>query len=125
MFSELSQQKYLALRTFRKSGEEVITPVWIASEGDELFVFTTGESGKVKRIRRNGTIALAPCTMRGKVTGVWLAATATVDDTDATLDHVTDLIASKYGLEYKLFTMFKSKESVKQGRVIVRMRLVK
>lgn len=37
------------LTTFRKSGELVSTPVWIAREGGELLVITPTESGKVKR----------------------------------------------------------------------------
>ena len=34
----LSKTTYIALETFRKNGEGVITPVWVAGENDKLYV---------------------------------------------------------------------------------------
>jgi PPOX class probable F420-dependent enzyme len=62
-------QKYISLGTFRKNGEKVATPVWFGEEGDKLYVMTISKSGKVKRIRNNPQVTVAPCTIRGKVTG--------------------------------------------------------
>lgn len=78
-FTAFRDQKYLSLETFKKSGEGVKTPVWfaadpnsdIASDGARLFVYTVGVSGKVKRIRNNKRVKIAPCTVRGRVTGEW------------------------------------------------------
>lgn len=67
--TELSGQKYVSLTTFRKSGVGVVTPVWFAERGDKLYVKTRIESGKSKRIRNNPSVRLAPCTIRGTVTG--------------------------------------------------------
>jgi hypothetical protein len=72
-------QKYLSLETFKKSGEGVKTPVWFAadpnaditSDGARLFVYTIGVSGKVKRIRNNKRVKIAPCSVRGRVIGEW------------------------------------------------------
>ena len=70
-------KKYLSLETFRQSGKAVRTPVWFAAaDGGTLYVYTTAESGKAKRIRRNGTVRIAPCDARGKITGHWIDARA-------------------------------------------------
>jgi hypothetical protein len=76
-------QKYLNLETYRKSGKGVRTPVWFATApseagGMQIYVYTTADSGKAKRIRRTGVVKIAPCDGRGKVTGAWLAAHARI-----------------------------------------------
>ena len=62
-------QKYISLTTVRKSGVKVPTPVWFGEEGDRLFVMTRSSMGKVKRIRNNPLVEVAPCTIRGQETG--------------------------------------------------------
>ena len=75
---ELTGQKYISLASFRKSGEPVRTPVWFGEKDDKLYVMTRSDSGKYKRIRNNPKVSIAPCTMRGKITGPEFAATARV-----------------------------------------------
>jgi|SRR5919197_747628 PPOX class probable F420-dependent enzyme len=67
--SELQGQKYFSLATFRKSGVAVYTPVWFAESNGKLYVKTRNDSGKFKRIRNNPTVRVAPCNIRGKITG--------------------------------------------------------
>jgi hypothetical protein len=62
-------QKYISLTTVRKNGQKVATPVWFGEDGDKLYVMTISKMGKVKRIRNNPLVEVAPCTMRGKLTG--------------------------------------------------------
>jgi len=50
----------LSLATFRKSGAEVATPVWFAASDGNLYVFTAGDSGKVKRLRHTARARVAP-----------------------------------------------------------------
>ncbi len=70
-------QKYLSLETFRRDGRGVKTPVWfVLRETGALYVYTEAGSWKVKRIRNNPHVRIAPCDMRGNVTGNWHAATA-------------------------------------------------
>ncbi len=69
-------QKYISLATFRKTGVAVPTPIWFAEEGDKLYFMTNSKLGKVKRIRNNAQVKIAPCTIRGKITGPEFAATA-------------------------------------------------
>ena len=71
-------QKYISLSTFRKTGVAVPTPIWFAEEGDKLYFMTNSKLGKVKRIRNNAQVKIAPCTIRGKVTGPEFAATARI-----------------------------------------------
>src|SRR5260370_5947790 len=76
--SAIRGQKYISLTTFRKNGEKVATPVWFGEDGDKQYVMTRSDMGKTKRIRNNSQVQVAPCTIRGKVTGREHAASARV-----------------------------------------------
>src|SRR5215469_6159264 len=67
--SEIAGQKYISLATFRKTGAPVYTPVWFGEDAGKLYVKTPNDSGKFKRIRNNDAVRVAPCNMRGKITG--------------------------------------------------------
>ena len=71
-------QKYISLGTFRKNGVKIATPVWFGEDGDMLYVMTRSDMGKTKRIRNNAQVTIAPCTIRGKVTGPEVAALARI-----------------------------------------------
>ena len=71
-----AHQQYLNLETFRRSGVGVKTPVWFTQDGDILFVRTIDKSGKVKRVRQNGSVNIAPCKVDGALLGAWTPATA-------------------------------------------------
>ena len=71
-------QKYLRLTTFRKNGNAVNTPVWFGEENDKLYVMSRSDSGKAKRVRNNSQVRIAPCTIRGKVTGPEFSASARI-----------------------------------------------
>lgn len=62
-------QKYISLTTYRKNGTGVATPVWFGEEDGKLYVMTRSTMGKYKRIRNNPRVRVAPCTIRGAVTG--------------------------------------------------------
>ena len=59
--------KYLSVTSYKRDGSGVATPVWFATEGERLLVMTDEGSGKVKRIRRNPYVTIAPCSARGRV----------------------------------------------------------
>lgn len=103
-------QQYLNLKSYRKNGKAVQTPVWFAVAASAqantspantfsadtfgantvlpntadartratIYVYTTANSGKVKRIRRTAAIRIAPCDARGNIIGAWLSAHAEV-----------------------------------------------
>lgn len=66
--AELLRGKYCTLVTYRADGTSVPTPVWIARDGDRVFLRTGSDAFKVKRIRRTPEVLLAPSTRRGKPT---------------------------------------------------------
>jgi hypothetical protein len=71
-------QKYISLKTFRKSGVGVATPVWFGEDNGKLYVMTRSDMGKTKRIRNNSKVQIAPCTIRGKITGAEIPAMARI-----------------------------------------------
>jgi PPOX class probable F420-dependent enzyme len=77
-FSYLRGRKYIDLVTFRKSGVPVHTPVWFADEGSKLYIFSRRDAGKMKRIRNNARVELAPSSIRGRALGPYVPATARV-----------------------------------------------
>ena len=85
-FAAFRDHKYISLETFKKNGEGVKTPVWfaadpardIAGEGALLYMYTIGNTGKVKRIRNNGHVKIAPCTMKGVPLGEFVDAKAEI-----------------------------------------------
>ena len=103
LLTQFAHQNYLNLETFRKSGAGVKTPVWFAQEGETLYVVTMANSGKVKRVRREGLVNVAACRMDGKVTGTWTPAQAREVTDPAVSAKVNRLFDRKYGLLKKLF----------------------
>jgi uncharacterized protein len=93
-FEELAQERYISLTTFRRDGTAVSTPVWVAGEEGTLLVWTAADSWKVKRIKRDGHVRVAPCNARGKPRGEALDGMARILPESS---HVEDLEREKYG----------------------------
>jgi len=68
-FADVAGKKYLSLASFRKNGHAVRTPLWFAEQAGKLYVMTRDDSWKYKRIRNNPRVLVAPCTVRGRITG--------------------------------------------------------
>lgn len=96
-FQEIADGKYVSLTTFKKDGTPVATPLWGARDGDTLLVWTTTDSWKVKRIRRNGKVTIAPCTARGEIKGDAVDGVASLLDAAGT-EKARSAISSKYGI---------------------------
>ena len=101
----LGDERFVSLTTFRRSGEPVSTPVWIARDGDDLIVTTPKQSGKVKRLRHTPRVQLVPCSRTGAVAAdaLPLEAMAVVEDDDRSRALLTAVFAAKYRLEYRIF----------------------
>jgi PPOX class probable F420-dependent enzyme len=102
---QFEDQEFLSLETFRKNGIGVKTTVWFAQEGDTLCIWTVGDSGKIKRIRNNPRVNIAPCKRFGEVTGEWMAAQASVNDSAAAVRHVEVLLSRKVGFWFAVFRL--------------------
>jgi PPOX class probable F420-dependent enzyme len=100
----LGGEDFVSLTTFRRTGEPVPTPVWVARDGDALVVITSATSGKVKRIRRDPRVVLRPCDRRGTVA-------PDAPSAEGRAELVTDpaaqegprrALAAKYGAQWRL-----------------------
>jgi PPOX class probable F420-dependent enzyme len=111
-----------AVSTFKKSGDGVKTPVWfaadpasdLASDAARLYAYTIGNSGKVKRIRNNAHVRIAPCDMSGKLMGEWVEARAEIV-TGAEAEYGDRLLNKKYFPWKQLLNFFASFR--RRGRV--------
>jgi uncharacterized protein len=68
--------KTILLKTFKRDGTAVGTPVNIAFVGERAFFRTWDTSWKAKRIRRNPEVEFAPSNVRGTPRGPAVAARA-------------------------------------------------
>jgi PPOX class probable F420-dependent enzyme len=100
---DLAGEPYISLTTFKRDGTPVSTPVWVASDDGRLLVHSAADSWKVKRIRRDGRVRVAPCGASGNVRGEAVEGEATIL-ADTSL--VEELEARKYGLTYRVVRLF-------------------
>ena len=118
---QFKKQQYLNLETFRRSGEGVKTPVWFAQDGESLYVVTGADSGKVKRIRRNGRVNVAACKMDGRLIGSWVSAQARpVDDPQVRL-LANRLLNKKYGLIKKFLDLQRGRNAPPEAILEIRL----
>jgi PPOX class probable F420-dependent enzyme len=101
-FESLSGHRYCLLTTFRKSGEPIPTPVWFGLADGTVYLRTEAAVGKVKRIRSNPRVRIAPCTLRGKPLGPPAEGRARVLAPDES-ERAERAIAANYGLFRKLY----------------------
>ena len=115
-FAPLDRHNYLNLETFRKNGAGVRTPVWFAadpsvdirSRNAKIYIYTVGNMGKVKRVRNNPRVKIAPCNRTGVLQGDWIDANAKVVE-GAEAERGLKLLTQKYFLKrvFDLFAMFR------------------
>ena len=77
---ELQDTWAMLLRTRRRNGEWVDTPVNVAVDGERAYFGTAASSWKVRRLRNFDRVEVVPCTLRGKPTGPTLTARARLLD---------------------------------------------
>ena len=98
------RERYISLVTFRRNGSEAATPVWFAEVDGRLYVFSEGDSHKVKRLRRNPAVRAAPCRVLGTVTGDWVPGRGRIVTDDAALvARAERAFVAKYGWQIRLF----------------------
>ncbi len=98
--------KYINVETFRRSGEGVRTPVWFVESGGVYYILTRGDSGKVKRLRHNGDMKVAPCKMDGQIIGNWFDAEGSFVESEESLKAIKQLFDEKYGPISRLTNLF-------------------
>ena len=101
LFTYLYPYEFALLTTLRKNGMAMPTTMWFAHDQGKLYMVTSATVGKIKRIRNNGRVLLAPCDVDGKVLGEQIEAYAH-ELPPAQHEYANTLLASKYGEQYEM-----------------------
>jgi uncharacterized protein len=94
-FAAIADNTYVLLTTYKRDGTPVGTPLHVVARGDHVYVRTFDPSGKLKRIRNNPDVEVAPSTVRGKVLGASRPARARILD-GAESGAAAEALADKY-----------------------------
>ena len=122
LLAQFAKAKYISLESFRKTGTGVRTPVWFAADpaAPQIFyLYSEANAGKVKRIRNNPHVRVAPCDMRGNVRGAWIDGQARLID-GAEADKGQDLLRQKYGWMKRVGDFFSRLMGHKQALLQIR-----
>ena len=76
--------------------------MWFASDDERLFALTDLHSAKVRRMRHNPRVLVAPCRVNGKLRGEPLPARAEVLTESTDLERVRELLIGRYKISYRL-----------------------
>jgi PPOX class probable F420-dependent enzyme len=107
-WAEMGNAKYAVLTSYKKDRTPVGAPVWLAPDGDRLVVWTSADSWKVKRIRRDPEVTLQISDARGRKTrGDVLTGVAEIQDAAGT-EQTRVAIGRKYGLIGVVMVRFSS-----------------
>jgi uncharacterized protein len=102
-FDHMKGHKYGLVVTFKRDGSPVPTPIWFGLDDQGRLYFRTGANvAKVRRIRNDSRVLVAPCTVRGKPRGPSIEGTARVVG-EAEKEHAEAAIKSNYGLGRRFY----------------------
>ena len=116
-------EKYVSLLTFRKDGREVATPIWFAEEGGRIWAYSELSAGKVKRLRNNDKIRLAPCTAAGAVTGAWREGSGRIVEGGEDFSRGIQALGRKYGWQFRIASFFSRLTGRISNRTVLELRL--
>ncbi|OBI18507.1 PPOX class F420-dependent enzyme [Mycobacterium sp. E2327] len=104
---ELSHARYALLRSFRRDGTPVDTPIWFGLDGDAL-VFRTKVGPKTRRLAARRDVELAACDYRGRVRpgATTLAGRATILS-GADAERANRLLHRRYGWQWNIVPLIK------------------
>ena len=94
--------RYLSVTSFKRDGTGVATPLWFVYDGTRLLALTDLHSAKVRRMRHNPSVLVAPCRASGKLRGEPLPARAEVLTESADLERVQKLLMQRYKISYRV-----------------------
>ena len=108
---ELAKHKYINLETYKKSGQPVRTPVWFMVDNNLLYVVTSADTGKAKRLRNNPSVRIVPSTYNGEPKGEWIGGKARFAE-GSEAQRAIHLRKKKYGLQARLVGMIRNASTV-------------
>jgi len=94
--------RYLSVTSFKRDGTPVATPVWFVSDGSRLWALTDRHSAKVRRMRRDPRVLVAPCRPDGKLRRVAIPARVEVLTDTPDLERAQELLRDRYKISYRL-----------------------
>lgn len=98
--------RYYSLQTHRRDGTAVRTPLWGFVQDGVVLMWTAASSFKVRRIRRNPTVQLAPCNATGKrILGDFRPFVADIVTDPGALSAIRAGLRGKYGLQLRLIEL--------------------
>jgi len=100
-YPTLAEATYASLRTFRRNGSSVDTPVWIAGLDGILVAFSDGTSWKVKRVRANHHCAIAVCNVAGNVSSEWIDGSVAIIGDAERERRAYEALRGKYGWQMR------------------------
>src|SRR2546422_11687839 len=118
-FPDLGREQCIALRTFRRTGQAVTTPVWFAISLGTIYVETHADACKLKRLRHSARVTLAPCTYSGKVTGSVSAGNARILTESEASTAASAALTKKYGLMRSLYHFVRNARRLLQRKAKV------
>jgi uncharacterized protein len=102
-FEHLRGHKYCLLVSYKRSGDAVPTAVWFGLGHGKLYVRSEANVAKVKRIRNDPQVRVAPCTVRGKPLGLPAEGLARVLDQSGEEEVAETALQANYGLGRKVY----------------------
>jgi uncharacterized protein len=105
--AELSGARYALLRSFRRDGTPVDTPIWFGLDGDALL-FRTKVGPKTRRLATRRDAELAPCDYRGRVhPGATPVAGRATILSGADAERANRLLHRRYGWQWNIVPLIK------------------
>ncbi|WP_446665175.1 PPOX class F420-dependent oxidoreductase [Flexivirga sp. B27] len=96
--------QFYALKTFRKNGEPVATPIWLAPAGGRWYAYTPARTGKASRIEHTARVEVAPSDFHGAPRGEWVPGRALVLR-GAQASTARRVLRAKYGIKFRFFEL--------------------
>ena len=106
---QFSKQKYINLETYKRDNTPVKTPVWFVIDKGLVYIITRESTGKVKRLKNNQNVRVAPCSFKGEIKNEWVNGKAQ-KVTGSEADNVIKLRKKKYGFAVRLSGLFTSQK---------------
>lgn len=105
--AELSAARYALLRSFRRDGTPIDTPIWFGFDGDAL-VFRTKVGPKTRRLATRRDVELAACDYRGRVhqRATTVAGRATILS-GADAERANRVLHDRYGWQWNIVPLIK------------------
>jgi PPOX class probable F420-dependent enzyme len=107
LLGTLAASRYAQLRTYRRDGTAVDTPIWFHADGDRV-VFRTKVGPKTRRLTADSRVELWPCDHRGRYADATptVAGQASILDGEAA-ESANRTLQGRYGWQYNVIPMLR------------------